>query len=44
MLLAMRLASSRVRDLAIPASTLIGVTVDRGECLSIRVHDLESAF
>ena len=42
MLLAMRLASSRVSDLAIGIA-LIGVAVDIGEGLSVRVHDLEAA-
>jgi hypothetical protein len=42
MLLAMRLASSRVSELAISIA-LIGVTVDIGESLSVRVHNLEAA-
>jgi hypothetical protein len=43
MLLAMRLASSRVSALAIPARWKIGVAVDIGESLSVGVYDLEVA-
>ena len=43
MLLAIRLASSRVSPLGGCSITLIGVAVDIGESLTIRVHDLEAA-
>ena len=43
MLLAMRLASSRVSALAIASITRIGVAVDIGEGLPVRVYDLEAA-
>jgi hypothetical protein len=43
MFAAMRLASSRVSALAIPASARISVTVDIGEALLVGVNDLEAA-
>ena len=44
MLLAMRLASSRVSALANLSIMRIGVAVVIGEALTVRIHDLETAF